>query len=145
MWKNQSDKEMWNPSWRKLLCRSQIGVSAFQTSSCRRENGVVICSVGLSQCSLKLRNIWDFWALYIYGKWVHLCLNSLTPPLRVFIHINHPWYYQNRLHAFFYPTNFNKNTWQQCGNMKIWKIFDNIGYRYNRVCQIKRLRMQLYA
>lgn len=87
MWKNLPDKEMWNHLWRKLLCRSQIGVSAFQTSNCRRENRVVNYSVGLNQCSLKLRNIQDFLALYIYGKWVHLYLFSQLP-LCCFIHIN---------------------------------------------------------
>lgn len=69
MLKSQLGRGVQNLLWRKLFCRFRIGVSALQTSNCRRSNKGKGCSIGLSLCSVQLRrNILASLDQYTYGR-----------------------------------------------------------------------------
>lgn len=69
MWKNQFDREMQNPFWRKLCCRCQIGVSDLQISNCRSSSegkAFLVCS---SLFSVEIRmNIQVFLVQFTFGR-----------------------------------------------------------------------------
>ena len=69
MWKNQFDREMRNPLWRKLCCRYQTGVSHSRISKCRRSCEGEASSVGSSLCSVGIRrNTQVFSAQFTCGR-----------------------------------------------------------------------------